>query len=649
MPIKAPYNFVPLSNEVYFPDWADQISMDIPFSDGLSGTIELQLTAESPIYVRNGHTRADKEAQNGTYKAFSNIANQYFIPATSLKGAIRNVLEIMTFSKMGRIADKRYSIRDVNLKAYTEKFNKDNVRCGWMRLEGNEVVITDHGIPRRISFKTLDSMLPDGEPFQDFATNDRNFKTKGLDKEFNRTAFKKYQLAKLHGLPLEARFGDKAANDKNKVDLRREVILSDDGTEGTIVFTGQPGHRDMIANTGKGLEFVFDKQPASDKTPIRLNIHKEGGLYDDFCFIYKDSADWKEWEKRMKAGEPVPVFFQYDNNGKLCNFGLSYMYRFPMRRVKEYLRGDHIENKLDLAECIFGYAEKTDALRGRVQFSPAFCEKEGEDEYEYAPYMGTPKPTYYPIYIEQNKKEVTTMLDKDAKLRGWKRYPVREDWNVPKPSEEIKEEHLNPFIPLGKGTTFKAKVRFHNLRPVELGALLTAIQFEGNSHSIGFAKAMGFGRTKMEITHLNGVTQDINNLIDTFKKDLNEHIKDATKSEQWKELKLMAKPQLLRNKTGNPLTYMELKEYQKGKKDALPRYSDLLDTSAIQAQYEFEEEIEATVEVLIGNQVQLKCLVNNRSHSVKLDKPKKKIKIGQTVLLKIKRKGNQILNPRFKD
>ena len=83
MPIKAPYNFVPLSNEVYFPDWADQISMDIPFSDGLSGTIELQLTAESPIYVRNGHTRADKEAQNGTYKAFSNIANQYFIPATS--------------------------------------------------------------------------------------------------------------------------------------------------------------------------------------------------------------------------------------------------------------------------------------------------------------------------------------------------------------------------------------------------------------------------------------------------------------------------------------------------------------------------------------------------------------------------------------
>ena len=45
--IKAPFNFVPLSDKIFFPEWADQISQDIPFSDGLSGTIELKITVSS--------------------------------------------------------------------------------------------------------------------------------------------------------------------------------------------------------------------------------------------------------------------------------------------------------------------------------------------------------------------------------------------------------------------------------------------------------------------------------------------------------------------------------------------------------------------------------------------------------------------------
>ena len=35
--ITAPYNFVPLNKHIYLPDWADQISHDIPFEDGKDG------------------------------------------------------------------------------------------------------------------------------------------------------------------------------------------------------------------------------------------------------------------------------------------------------------------------------------------------------------------------------------------------------------------------------------------------------------------------------------------------------------------------------------------------------------------------------------------------------------------------------------
>ena len=71
--IKAPFNFVPLSDKVYFPDWADKISHDVPFEDGLSGTIELKITAQTPIFVRNGHTKEDAEAKNDKYKSFAGI------------------------------------------------------------------------------------------------------------------------------------------------------------------------------------------------------------------------------------------------------------------------------------------------------------------------------------------------------------------------------------------------------------------------------------------------------------------------------------------------------------------------------------------------------------------------------------------------
>ena len=117
--IRAPFNFVPLSSNVYFPEWANQISQDIPFSDGMSGIIELKITAESPIFVRNGHTKKDAEDKDETYKSFSKTDDgRYFIPATSIKGAIRNVLEIMSFSKMSHIDNKRFSIRDLQLKKY---------------------------------------------------------------------------------------------------------------------------------------------------------------------------------------------------------------------------------------------------------------------------------------------------------------------------------------------------------------------------------------------------------------------------------------------------------------------------------------------------------------------------------------------------
>ncbi|MDD3945356.1 MAG: hypothetical protein PHS38_11660, partial [Bacteroidales bacterium] len=57
--IKAPFNFVPVSSEVYYPGWADQISHDIPFSDGISGKISITIEAKTPIFIRDSKSKTE--------------------------------------------------------------------------------------------------------------------------------------------------------------------------------------------------------------------------------------------------------------------------------------------------------------------------------------------------------------------------------------------------------------------------------------------------------------------------------------------------------------------------------------------------------------------------------------------------------------
>ena len=159
--IKAPFNFVPLSDKVFFPDWADEISQDIPFEDGVSGTIELKIKAETPIFVRNGHTQNDAEEKNERYKSFSKTEDgRYFIPATTMKGCIRSVLEIMSFGKMTQVEDASFGLRDLQKSTYTSTMRK--VRCGWLYIDEDGYTLEDHGTHKRVPIKEVDAVLGKG-------------------------------------------------------------------------------------------------------------------------------------------------------------------------------------------------------------------------------------------------------------------------------------------------------------------------------------------------------------------------------------------------------------------------------------------------------------------------------------------------------
>lgn len=664
--IHAPFNFVPLSDKVFFPDWADQISQDIPFEDGLSGTIDIELKAVTPMFVRNGHTKEQGEEETEEYCKFSTSPDgRLFIPATTIKGTIRNAVEILSFGKMSHMNNKRYAMREMT-NTYLKKFNANNVHCGWMKFDEDNVIIEDHGIPYRVSHSMLDEKY--GTDFCERFDGDDGNRYLNNKKENRKIARHKYDIFGKNSLM--SYFQDVGTCTKNPVDGRRKVSFSNDGWEGTIVFTGQPGERRQREGnrkpkaSGKFYEFVFKEE--CQQTFILHKYQKEG-LYEDFRFIYKDSEDWKFWEEKLNHGQRIPIFMLIEN-GKLLHFGLSYLYKLPTpKRLKEYLYDDHKQDKKkDLAECIFGTTDGT-SLKGRVMFSHAFC-KEGHLEPEQKVYMASPKPAYYPIYLKQqgecgfmevNDKIVfyKTLLDSGAELKGWKKYPIRNEAtsNLSTTITEGQDKNSNPFRPVASGSIFSGSVVFHNLKKFELAALVYGLELKNEAlHSIGFAKPYGYGATKITVNKITGCDLSVDELRLYYEDCMEKEIPNYKKRNEVKEFFCMSKSQTLM--TGYSLSYMTLDEFVKGKLqhknndrkhnagNYLPYYSEMLEQP--KKQQKPLVPIEATAKVTYDRRGSYEAaLLNGKDTSAKkldLKYSKDKLRMGDIIVVEIIQNAGRI-------
>lgn len=503
--IKAPYNFVPLENAAFYPEWANHISQDIPFEDGVSGSIEYTMEAKTPIFVRNGYT--DRNNPDATFSHTTD--GRYFIPGTSVKGEIRNVLEILSFGKMTRVQDARFGIRDLN---GVDKENYVgsilNEHCGWLyKDERGEYRIKDCGTPGRIKTSDLSDELSHfmSEPSLDWnlfcqrsgCTKAENEVKDSVKEEIKRSSLLKYfvygySLTQLLGKDLFADTGLNYSFSKVDIPHRKLYRRKEDGDRrGTIVLTGQP-------NSTKKYDFIFFD---NGKT-----IDVQDDIIADFKSIHKNNLDFKYvWEPRLESGKMIPVFFTLKNE-KVDAIGLSGMFRIPSAN---FIRGAipaalQSDWRKDLAECIFGTADKKlGSLKGRVFFSPAFANDGTETLGEVRTTLSSPKPSYGPLYVKDG-----TWNDSNARIKGRKRYPVRESvW-----SNEIGNENTQTvFRPLAEGTLFSGKIYFHNLRQCELGALISALTFNGHAecfHSIGEAKPLGYGKVETRILKISDLSVD---------------------------------------------------------------------------------------------------------------------------------------------
>lgn len=523
--VKAPFNFVPLADKVYFPQWANQVSQDIPFRDGICGTIELCLTSQSPIFVRNGHTQEMANGRSEEYKSFSRTPdNRYFIPATTIKGCIRNVLEIMSFGKMTQVQDASFGLRDLNDSTY--RSDMKNISCGWLKETSNGYILYDWGEPGRISIEAIDKHY--NTELAKFVKGN-NFNE---DSE-NKTARYKYMQTHAESACETAHFEkddvlQKAKEKANKIEPRKFYKFGGK-QEGVLVFTGQPSQRKQKEDkksgklkwTGKYYEFVFLKPDRENTFEISEEKIKA------FKAIHAESSDYKDfWSAKLRNGERIPVFFK-KNGDQIHSIGIAYMYKYPYKKslydaipqnLKNPQKTNGDEFRMDLSECMFGYALNEQALKGRIHFGHAFANGQPTPLADRCFVSATPHPSYYPLYVKDGKD-----WNKANIISGRKRYPTRAQ--VMNTNENVGTKNMEQVCSmLNKGVTFVERISFHNLKKVELGALLSALTFHGMNdkcfHNLGFGKAYGYGKVQVSAITLNFTDTSIKECLTAFEDEM---------------------------------------------------------------------------------------------------------------------------------
>jgi len=457
--MKAPYRFIELNKEVVYPEWSQKVYHDIPLKDSVSGEIEIKIKAVTPIFIR------DSENEN----EFFNFNGAYYIPGSSVKGMLRNLIEVISFSKL-YTQDKTFSYRDLNNPSYKQKMNTNKIYYGWLYKEKDEWKIDSLGkIKKSNRIKYTDREFVNAVGGNNIVNKIRRTKK----------AYKKYQIVG-NRIPQTSR--------------------------GYIIFTGSTGN--------KSREFLFEK-----KNPEKTYVLDKQVIENFKNAYYLDNPtlineNWENfWENRFKRGDKIPVFFQL-KNGKIEHFGLSMLYKLPYEHsTKELLLNyqNYKEDELDFAQTLFGDAENI-RLKGRVFISHMKAKNiKGFNELNLI--LATPRPTFYLYYLKHKDNKCVTYDDENAILSGFKVYPHKK--NIMSFQNNENQNVVTMLKPLGKGSEFEGKIRFFNINEIELGAILAALTFfnkKGYYHKLGMGKPYGLGSVEIEIK----CNYDVEKLIEKF-------------------------------------------------------------------------------------------------------------------------------------
>ncbi len=480
--IHAPYHFVPLSKWVYMPEWSHLVSHDVPLKEGYSGVIDYTVTNASPLCV--GGSQEKMSSPSVVKWARDGIGNPV-IPNTSLKGAIRNVLEIASFGKFNAVDNQHFSFRDISSSKshYLKSIIKPNdVISGWIKYDS---------VSQRWQFKPCR-----------FAKVKHSEIKLALKKNMlnEQSVEKKYQT-----LPLTV---SATANISDPVGVQKNIWaenLNNGETSGHFVFT----NKRIVNGKRENYEFsyfFFDEQKKVQFDDIKQYV---ANLFENHN---EKQVTYLKKNSHPELGIPVFALVSKGNNPKLHSLGFAKMPRVSYKHsVQQLVNQQHkahsSEGYFDLAELMFGtLRDEGYGLKGRVTISDAITMMQADELYlSNKLVLNSPKATFCPAYLEQEDRQNRQYHDYDgnSKLSGYKRYISQTpEFERLSSTDTASKDSVSSVLELAPiDSSFFGKIVFHNLHPVELGALLWALELSGNRnyyHQLGHGKPYGAGAVQID-------------------------------------------------------------------------------------------------------------------------------------------------------
>jgi CRISPR-associated protein (TIGR03986 family) len=527
---KAPYNFVRLPEMVpWMPQ--DLPDMDHYDEDRYTGYLSCTLTTASPLYVRCGVTpeaaQAGSEAKDRPDFFYTDPNTlEPVIPGSSLRGMLRNLIEIVSYSKVQPVGDDslvyravadRSSLggqyRDLMTHKTPSRAIAPNMQAGYMVQQGGEWYI----VPAKKIY---------GEPFARIEIND-------IPSALNQWANTKNAWE----IYTDIDRPDEHPHNKGNIKLYYPKVK-----RGQASATHQPGFFDgVLVKSGwinrKHMEFVFGLPTKGPLIPVSERLLK----------TYREQMT--EEQKKIVGSEGVlqdfqPVFYLMDGT-KLVFFGHAMMFRLPYAHTPQDCVPEELRDpeQTDLAEALFGYVdekakERDIARAGRVAVTDATLLDEPDDvwlteEGLIPQILGTPKPTTFQHYLVQKShqkrqlRHYSSPTPDETVIRGHKLYWHKgdvervfiEDESFRGQSQLPQDDTQHTVIkPVRSGVRFQFKIHFENASAEELGALLWLLDVAADEDyrlKLGMAKPLGLGAVKVESTlHLTEREERYTHLFD---------------------------------------------------------------------------------------------------------------------------------------
>ena len=512
-PVKVkqyPYNFVSLKDKN---DVVDRGERKLGTN---TGKLVCKLVNKTPLFIMG---ESEQDNKGHTKEWFCREKGITIIPGSSLKGVIRNIIDVLTNSVIRNVEDEKLEQR-----MGAGKFESVFGIIESLPENGKKGIIVE---AEKIKVKTKDKI----------EVGNKKFKFEDRGQEFSR----KYSYK--DGLIKRVKLKDSIYNLKET-----EIKIKPGVTIVEKLINNSKEYKNYLTGNENGVQGVlWFSSPIYGKIHEKLLIPKKNGRkfefskeeYEDFKYIIKQRAERIKngkdinsstfyYNKNLEIGDPL--LFEVKDGKMAEHLAFSEIprlrYKFsPLDLVpEEFCPGDSLK-KLSFSEILFGTTgdntkkdeEKKDelvALSGRVFF---------EDAKNYKPKMidngnpvtlkafGEPHPTLTTFYLDNIEKNYNE--NKGVNIRGRKFYWHHKE-KIGKPFSEYRKSVEMPKDKNGQNkfaynsslelmdinNEFEFNVNFENLTDEELGVLIYAIELEdGLLHKVGKGKAFGFGSCKIEI------------------------------------------------------------------------------------------------------------------------------------------------------